>query len=73
MPKSTKTSDGWGRNMQNAVAEMSKQKQSIYVHTEFQDQLRKVHRNTCSCDHADNNLKKVILQKRLTILTIIIS
>lgn len=72
MPKSTKTSNDWGGNMQNAVAEMSKQKQSIYVHTEFQDQLRKVHRNTCSRDHAEN-LKKVILQKSLTMLTIIIS
>lgn len=73
MPKSTKISDDWGGNPQNAFAEMSKQKPSISVYTEFQDQLRKVHRNACSRDHADNNLKKVILQKSLTMLTIIIS
>lgn len=32
MPKSAKPSDDWGGNVQNVVAEMSKQKQSIYVH-----------------------------------------
>lgn len=39
MPKSPKTSNDWGGNMQNAVAEMSKQKQSIYVHTDFRTSL----------------------------------
>lgn len=57
--------------MQNAIAEMSKQK--LFMSTlNFRTSLGRCTENACSHDHADN-LKKVILQKRLTILTIIIS
>lgn len=41
--------------MQNAAGEIPKQKQSGYVHTEVEAQLRKVHSNIGSCGHTESH------------------